>query len=338
MPKNRSQQTPGATPPRDPIRSSSAPVQRIRPANPAAMAAHTLDEPRFCGVPYADRHFYFDTLKFLSKTDIGATDRAWLDKCCKHVDIRAHGDWIVPKRGASYQLNIWPWRFRIEAHVPYPDRDLRNLDVLKFFAKLPDTKVTAAHPARDFTFPDEFAKITMLDVLYAHYFQPWQRDHEWKTFFQRNNPVTGELVGFSTGRRGLGNYFTCYISQHCRIDGVADCFHGEGRHHGTKPLKQIRIYLPQDLVDFDHRLYWREKDRRTLRQIDKRRLGQFLRNRADKTRDQTLMSCDLRIGGFIWRKMAVDDWDRFSVQHFLRSYPPARLAKNIICTVDTEGR
>ncbi|MET4033591.1 MULTISPECIES: hypothetical protein [unclassified Bradyrhizobium] len=338
MPKIRSKDSRSATQPRDAIRSSSAPIVRYRAADPPPILATDADAPRFCGIPYQDVHRYFDTLKYLTKTEISATDQAWLRTCCKFVDIRVHGDWIVPKRGAPYQLNIWPWRFRVEVHVPYPEQVLRNLDVLKFFANLPNTKVTAAHIARDFTFADEFAKTAMLEVFYTHYFQPWQHDHEWKTFFQRVNPLCGELTGFSTGRRGRGNYFTCYVSQHCRIDGSADCLHGEGRHHGAKALKQIRICSPQDLIEFDHLVYWREKDLQTLRRLDKQRLGQFLRNRSDRTRDQSFMSCDLRFGGFMWRFHAVDSWDCFSVQQFIRSYPAARSAKNIICTVDTEGR
>lgn len=338
MSKHRSIRHQSATPPLDSIRSSSALVIRYRATDFAPAPATEPDARRFCGIPYEDRYLYFDTVKYLTKTEISASDQVWLRANSKHLDIREHGDWIVPKKGAPYQLNIYPYRFRIEVHVPYPDQDLSNLTILRFFAKLPDTKVTATHLARDFTFRDEFAKIAMLDNFYAHYFQPWQRDHEWKTFFERNNPLCGELTGFSTGRRGRGNYFTSYISQHCRIDGATDCFHGEGRHHGAKALKQISICSPQDLVDFDHEPYWREKDRQTLRQIDKRRLGQFLRNRSDKTRDQGFLSCDLRFGGFAWRFHALDDWDRFSVQQFIRSYPAARLAKNIICTVDTEGR
>jgi hypothetical protein len=301
-------------------RSSSSPIVRIRPPNPPPILPTASDERRYCGIRHVDRYEYFDTVKYLSKSEISDADQAWLRSHCKYLDIRAHGHWVRPKRGQPYKLNIWPWRFRIEIHVP----DLAALD---FFAKLPDTEVRAVHIARDFTFDDETGKSAMLDLFSERYVQRWQR---------KRQRISFDNGGLSTGRRGKGQYFTCYISKPCRIDGIVDCFHGEGRHHGTKALAQIGIHSPADLLDFHFSQYHSAKDQECLREIDKRRLGQYIRNRADHTRDQHAHPSDLRIGGLLWRIHAMDQFGNSSVQQFIRSYPAIRSAKNIIRTVDTE--
>jgi hypothetical protein len=302
-------------------RSSSSPIVRIRPPDPPAILPTASDDRRYCGIRYADRYEYFDTVKYLSKTEISEADQARLRAHCKHLDIRRHGHWVRPKRGRPYQLKIWPWRFRIEIHVP--DRE-----ALEFFAKLPDTEIRAVHIARDFTFDGEPGKSAMLDLLSQHYVQRWQR---------KRQRISFDNGGLSTGRRGKGQYFTCYISRPCRIDGIVDCFHGEGRHHGTRALAQIGIHNPADPLDFDFAQYHSAKDQECLKEIDKSRLGQYLRNKADNTRDQHQRASDLRIGGLIWRIYGIDQFGNSSVQQFIRSYPAIRMAKNIIRTVDTEG-
>ncbi|WP_454644539.1 hypothetical protein [Bradyrhizobium liaoningense] len=329
MRKNKSKRPRSATPSRGSIRSSSASVIRYRASKPALPSATALDERRYCGIPYVDCHFYFDTLKYLSKSEITAADQDWLRANSKHFDMRQHGDWIVIKGGRSYQLNIYPYRFRIEIHVPYPERDPADLRVLEFFASLPDTIITAAHPARDFTFDSEIGPNAILRLFAECWVQRWQRKHSLVTF------ANG---GISTGRRSRGSYLTAYVPEFCRITGELHSFHGESRILGTKALEKIGIKSAQDPLQFDHSGYWRSKDAECLRTIDKRRLGRLQRNRAKKTRDQHEHAHDLRIGGLIWRKYAWDQNGEFSLQQFIRRYPAARVAKNIIGTVDTEGR
>jgi len=302
----------------------SGSIIRVRPADPLPILATALDASRYCGIPYADRYFYFDTVKYLAKQVISNADARWLRSHCKHLDIRQHGHMIFPKQGQPYQLNIPPWRFRIEIHGP--DRD-----ALAFFAKLPGIKVTAAHVARDFTFDDASGKWAMLDLFSAHFVQRWQR---------KRKRISFDNGGLSTGRRKKGWYETCYVSRPCRIDGIVDCFHGEGRHLGTKALAQIGIHCPADLLDFDFPQYHSQKDQTSLRAIDKHALGRTHRNRMNNTRDQHARAGDLRIGGLLWRIHGMDQFGNASVEQFIRNYGRgpfmADLAKNIIGTVDTE--
>ncbi|MET4629444.1 hypothetical protein ABIB83_006483 [Bradyrhizobium sp. I1.8.5] len=304
MKKLRSKNTQSATRPHDAIRSSSAPLKRIRPVDPPPIFAADADDRRFCGIPYVDCYHYFDTVKYLSKTEITAADQAWLRSHCKHLDIRRHGSWARPKQGPPYQLVIWPWLFRIECHLP--DRD-----ALTFFATLRDTKLTAAHIARDFTFDDGRGKSAMLDLFSTSWVQPHLKN-DLRIFFDNG--------GFSTGRRAKGTYFTGYADLACRIDGVTDCWHFEQRAHGTKALAQADLHQPADLIEFDHIQHWQLKDKLCLRTLDKRELGRSHRNRQDRTRDQQSTARDLRIGGLLWRRFGTDEFGDSSVQHFIRGY------------------
>lgn len=304
MPKNKSKLPRSATPSREAIRSSSAPIVRHRAADPPPTLATDADDRRYCGIPYVDCYSYFDTVKYLSKTEITDAEQAWLRSHCKHLDIRRHGSWVRPKRGAPYQLVIWPWRFRIECHLP--DRDARA-----FFAKLRDTKLTAAHIARDFTFADERGKSAMLDLFSTCWVQSHLKN-DLRIFFDNG--------GFSTGRRAKGTYFTGYADLACRIDGVTDCWHFEQRAHGTKALAQADLHGPADLIDFDHQRHWQLKDKECLRSLDRRTLGRIQRNRLDKTRDQQSTARDLRVGGLLWRIFGTDEFGNTSVQHFIRGY------------------
>jgi hypothetical protein len=303
----------------EPHNSSSAPLVRIRAPEIAPPLAAEPDERRFCGIRYLDCYRYLDTVKYLSKGAISEADQHWLRSHCKHLDIRQHGDWLDPQSGTPYQVNIHPWRFRIEIHLP-------DDDALGYFAKRRGVKVTAAHVARDFTFDDASGKWAMLELFDNHFVQRWQR--KWKRISFNNG-------GMSTGRRGKGSYLTCYVSKPCRIDGIVDCFHGEGRHHGTSALAQIGIHSPADLLHFDHAGYWGQQDQR-LKEIDKQRLGRYIRNRMRNTRDQQADHLDMRLGGLLFRIHSIDQFGNASVQHFIRQYPRCRVAKNIIRTVDTE--
>ncbi|MBR0852147.1 hypothetical protein JQ543_30735 [Bradyrhizobium diazoefficiens] len=288
---------------RNRIRSSSAPIVRYRAAEPPPILATAPDGRRYCGIPYADCYFYFDTVKYLTKIEINEADRAWLRSHCKHLDIRRHGSWVRAKRGHR-QVNIWPWRLRIECHLP--DRA-----ALAFFAKLRDTKLTAAHLARDFTFEGSPGKWAMLDLFSGAWVQPHLKN-DLRIIFDNG--------GFSTGRRAKGTYFTAYADLACRIDGITDCWHFEQRSHGTKALAQANLHEPADLIDFDHERHWEVKDRECLRWLDKRTLGRTHRNRQDKTRDQQSAARDLRIGGLLWRIFGTDEFGNSSVQHFIRGY------------------
>lgn len=322
MPKIRSNHTGSATQPRDAIRSSSASIVRYRAAEPPPARRTEPDERRYCGIPYVDCYFYFDTVKYLTKSEIVEADQGPLRARCKHLDIREHGEWIYPKNGTPYQLNIWPYRFRVEIHVP-------DHIALAYLAELPQTIVTAAHIARDFTFDDERDKYSMLHTFEECWVQRWQR---------KRRRISFDNGGISTGRRPKGSYFTLYASKPCRIDGIWDCLHGEGRHHGRKALERIGIFSSADLLDFNFQAYWREKDRQSLKRINRAQLGRQIRNQLRGQRDQKVRSRDRRIGGLIWRLHGTDNFGIISSEQFIRSYPRCRSAKNIIGTVDTERR
>lgn len=298
-------------------------IVRIRPADPQPISATALDGQHYCGIRYVDRYGYFDTVKYLSKLPISHGDYCWLWLHCKYLDIRYHGQWIYPKKGKPYQINIWPWRWRIEIHVPSPE-------ALAFFAQHGDTRVSAAHIARDHTFDDEVGPLAMLQLFTESWVQPHLKQDRSRTF--KNG-------GMSTGRRYKGSYYTGYSDQHCRIDGTADCWHFEHRVFGTKALARANIISPADLLDFDFAEHWASKDRTCLKRIDKATLGRIHRNRVQRTRDQQLKPRDLRLGAFIWRTYAADQFGNISPRQFIRNYGRGSfigsLANNSMSRVDT---
>jgi hypothetical protein len=317
-------------------RRPSKPLVRIRASDPTANPATALDGARWRGIPIADTYHYFDTLKFLSKRPIPEGAIAMLRAHCKHVDIRPHGSWAHPQSGESYQINIYPWRFRIEVHVP-------DQVALEYFAKRRGLKLTRADLARDFTFNDEHPKNRMLEIFEEHFIQPHQRVAARISF---------DNGGMSTGRRYKGRYFSAYISRECRVDGVVDCFHGEYRHLGTQALAQIGIHQPKDLLDFNHAEYWSRIDRQ-LSAIDRERLGRYHSNRHNqqhsRASDQTPFygrrSHDQWLGSLLYRIHAIDEYGRRSVQSFIRNYgrgpfliPLGSDRMNDYRRVDTERR
>jgi hypothetical protein len=301
----------GATRADDRQRAPSERIVRVRVGNPPVRISTALDERRFFGIRYADSYHYFDTVKYLVKRPISPEDQAWLRRRCKHLDTRQHGDWAVPRNGKPYQINIWPWRFRVELQLP--DRA-----ALEYFAALRAIKLSTAHPARDFTFDDPNGKHKVLSLYEKYFVQPRQR---------RRERIIFDNGGFSTGRRSQGHYFVGYLSKECRIDGVVDCWHVEGRYLGNKALAQIGIHSPADLLGFDHAGYWSQKDRQLLA-LDCERLGRYHYNRHHQKRRQHSeptpfygrRSEDAWRGSLLWRIHAIDQFGIFSVQSFIRGY------------------
>jgi hypothetical protein len=308
------------TPVRSPQRRPSKPLKRVRAINPAADPAIALDSRVWRGIRYADCYGYFDTIKVLSKRPIPEAGLAMLRAHCKHLDVRYHGEWIRPASGKPYQLNIYPWLFRIELHVP-------DQAALEYLAKRRGLKLTRADLARDFTFDEEEGKHRMLAICEEHFIQPHQRI---------NARISFDNGGMSTGRRNKGRYLTAYADLACRIDGVVDCFHLEYRHLGTQALARLGLHHPRNLRNFNHAGYWTQIDQEQYRMIDKERLGRHHGNRQSGERrhqsDQTpfhgYRSHDRWLGSLLYRIHASDQFGNLSVQSFIKNYGKGPFAIN----------
>jgi hypothetical protein len=258
---------------------------------------------RFCGIPYTACHFYFDTLRFLTKSEISAGDVLAIRKRVKHLDIRAHGQWVRPKRGQAYQLNLYPYRFRIEIHLP-------DAETIQFFAQLPGTILTAAHLARDFVFDRPKDKQQLHELFSEHWVQRWQRKNR-RIIFERND-------GLSTGRRSRGSYFTAYSNRPSRITGEAECVHQEIRAHGRAALEKSGINELNDLLSFDFESFWKEQDQNSLKRVNVEKLGKFVRGKEDKSRAD-MIGLDRRLGWLIYGIKGMDEYGNRSVEQFIRA-------------------
>lgn len=311
MPENKSKRPSSATPLLGPIRSSSAPLERIRPADPPTILAADADGRRYCGIPYEDRYFYFDTLCFQSKTLLGAQDQWWLEAHCDDLRIRWDGELIYDERKRRWRtIHIhWPYRIQIEAQVP----DDQALAFLADLTRNRDRRLTAVHLARDFTFDHRRDdKRAMLEFINEHWVQPYQPKNRGAPRFDNG--------GGSTGRRSRGHYATWYADEHCRIDGITECFHMEDRIHGKAAQKRIKIETPYDLLDFDHQGFWQKRDQQSLRRIDAQRLGQYHLNRRRRLRNRPSRYRDCRIGQILLRKFALDEEGNVCTQKFVQKY------------------
>lgn len=283
----------------------------IRLRAPQANRPAATNKSYWHGIPYADCYRYIDTLKLLAPHPLSEGDLELLGKHSRHLDVRAHGEMIFPKGGQPYQLNIYPWRFRIELQLP--DRS-----ALKLLALQSHLKLTRAEFAIDFTFDDERGKYRMLEYFEEHFVHPHQRKNMRKHF---------DNGGLSTGRRKRGHYFSGYCDRPCRIDGIVDCFHFEGRHLGAEDLAQIGLRQTSDLLNFDHVAYWNKIEEYFLH-IDKERFGRFYENRRTGMRRRISpqipfigrKSKDFAIGAFLYRLDALDITGKRTVQQFIRKY------------------
>jgi hypothetical protein len=283
--------------------------QRSKPAAESAALSTPLLR---AGIRPADCHRYIDTIKCLGKRPIPEADIEMLRSHCKHLDIRPHGAMVFPRSGAPYQINIHPWRFRIEIHLPDPI-------ALEYLARCPGLKLTRVDLAQDWTFDDEQPKLDLFETFAEHLVQP---------HLKRYARISFDNEGLSTGRRRKGRYFTLYASRACRIDGIVDCLHIECRHLGTQALAQIGLYSPADLLDFDHAAYWHRIEANQLLAIDKEHLGRFHSNRRSNMRRRATdpkpfygrRSEDHWLGSLLYRIHAMDDRGQVSVQSFLHNY------------------
>jgi hypothetical protein len=310
----------GATRAIDRQRTPSEPIVRVRVGNPPADPATASDGARWHGIPYAEHYDYFDTLYFLSEMPLGSHDCYWLETQCKRFKVFKDGEVIYEKKSAKYPrgrkriIRVYPpYRFLVEAHVP--DRKavamhLPEREALELIVRYP-LKLIAAHPARDFTHDNENDKLAMLALFGRCWRQPYQR--------QERNSLRFELGG-STGRKAKGRYDTWYASKECRIDGIVECFHHDGREIGAATLARIALDNRFNLLNFDFAGYWHKKDQSSLRDIDLKRLGQYHRNRQRKSRNRQAEGQDLRLGGLIFRIHAIESDGEFSIRQFIKSY------------------
>jgi hypothetical protein len=301
-------------------RTPSEPIVRVRVGDAPADPATASDGARWHGIPYAERYDYFDTLYFLSEMPLGSHDCYWLETQCKRFRVFKDGEVIYEKKSANYPrgrkriIRVHPpYRFLIEAHVPDRQAVARHLpdrEALELLGRYP-LKLIAAHPARDFTFDYERDKLAMLALFDRCWRQPYQR--------KDRNSIRFEFGG-STGRKAKGRYDTWYASKECRIDGIVECFHHDGREIGAATLARVGLDDRSSLLDFDFAGYFRKKDQSSLRDIDLKRLGQYHRNRQRKSRGRQAEAQDLRLGGLVFRIHAIEPDGEFSIRQFIKSY------------------
>lgn len=294
-------------------RGSSHGLERIAASDQPALPIIALDGAVWGGIQPTVIDPYVDTAKYLKKTLTPPAERRWMRRRCKRLDIRKHGDWIVPRNGRPYQLNIYPHRERIEIQQPKPA-------LLEHFSQRNDVHLSAIHLAVDLTFEDEWGKERALEIFQRHLVQRYQRAKRPNIHF-----ATG--ISSNSKRKG-GHFFTGYNSKPCRIDNNPHCFHFEDRRRGSRSMQAIGIRDHRDPPQFDHLAYWLEFERNgNLLDIDLERLGQHHENRRNKTKQRISArpflgrrSKELYIGALLFRAFSRSGDGEITVDAFLRNY------------------
>jgi hypothetical protein len=163
--------------------------------------------------------------------------------------------------------------------------------VLEWIAEQDDALINFLEITLDFTYKNWAARDDAWYFLNEHATQPWQGsqrvfiDHrEKKTHYQRNPSARTNLV--------------FYQEEHSRITGECHCLHLEMRLKGLRAVRSAGILSGYDLVNFDHRGFWKQR-LRLYDMVDEARLGRYVSNVAKKTKRRQFNPLDARHGHVI---------------------------------------
>lgn len=268
----------------------------------------------------SDVYPYCHSMRQLRKRPLTPSAQAYIRENCDSLSVHRHGQLVSDKRGRFHQVNIYPFRERLQVVGPNPEvyKFLASLDdrIPDSTGKLPEHDlrpplITCLEITLDIILSDEKVLRTAFDALKRCFVQRWNGKHETVEFGNG---------GMSTGRRWPGRYFTAYISKPSPVTGEVDCLHLEYRICSARAVRDIEVQSVSDLLTFDHTRFW--KKNLVFLDIDFRRLGRNHRNKAEKRKRQKPDIDDRRIGQSLWRANAYDQSGSLCVQEFLKNYGP----------------
>jgi hypothetical protein len=204
-------------------------------------------------------------------------------------------------------------RLRMRLQLNQPSRQ-----ALRWIASLDDAHLNYVEFAIDLTFDDEDARDEAWDFLCRFIVKSHHRD-------QGIRFVKGKTR--YSGRRGAPNLLVVYRDRSSKVTHDRFCLHVEWRISGIAVLRRAGIHGVADLIDFDHREFWRT--RFTLSAVDPERLGRLYWNYfhgTSRRKPWTIRSgklrydVDRRLGSILIRYYSTQDViDRFRGKIDVRS-------------------
>jgi hypothetical protein len=166
------------------------------------------------------------------------------------------------------------YRQRIELRQP-------NDRALRWLAQRHDALINRVELAVDYVFYYRAARDDAWEFLNRHLVRRWRSRKQ--TIRHKPQHTTGG-TRYDAGR-GAPNLLVLYPTDFCRITGELNCLHLEWRLNQLKAVRRVGIESGQDLLEFDHRQFW--KERLLLFTVNKERLGRLINNHIEGRRSRS---------------------------------------------------
>jgi hypothetical protein len=210
----------------------------------------------------ADKYAYFDKIQLWVRHPIDRIKISQLWHQCGYVHVENSP---APFGGKYGQ--------RIEIKQP-------GEEALVWLASRRDGFINQIENSLDFIFSVAEERERTEGILHRHLIRRWHgKNQEIRVVGETEKGVTRY-----DGPRSAPNITVVYGSKPCRITGEVYCVHVDWRAKGRRAVQSIGIETEQDLLQFDHREFWRKK--LMLVDIDEERLGRYIRNCSTGSRSR----------------------------------------------------
>jgi len=210
---------------------------------------------------------YFDKVQVWLRFPADPEEIARLERQC--------GDFHHENRPARFNRQL---RQRLEFKQP-------KQEALEWIAGRADALINRLEVTIDYIFDSLAQRCDAWDFLDRHLVRSWHGKNQ-KIRISKSDDGHDQRHGtrYDAGRRSPQE-IALYPEEQSRITGEPYCLHLEWRLNRLKTVHAAGIKSGRDLLEFSHREFWRKRLR--LYDVDKRRLGRLIRNRAEGTRRRT---------------------------------------------------
>jgi hypothetical protein len=220
------------------------------------------------------KYAYFDQIQFWVRRPLDRQTRDWLEKQCGQGGL--HPEDKPARFDARY-------RQRLNMFQP-------NEQALRFLAERHDALINRIEVTIDYIL-DGAPREDLFDFFHRHQIRRW---HGKK---QHIRLVEGETRYDAS--QWSPNKIAMYGQSSSRVTGETNCLHLEWHLNGLKAVRNAGIRCGADLLQFDHREFW--KKRLLLCDVDRERLGRLLKNRASGRRSKTVKMMEWKNKSFTYR-------------------------------------
>jgi hypothetical protein len=177
---------------------------------------------------------------------------------------------------------------------------------LHWAAKHHDGLVNRLEVTLDYVFDCEADRDAAFNFFHRHLVRRWHgkkqkiklvRGDSSRRSRKRSEPQLVEEIEVGETRYDAGrapNKIVFYQEEFTRVTGELHCLHLEWHLNGVRSLRSAGIHSLADLLQFDHRGFWRK--RLLLFEIDAEKLGRLVRNKRNRTRSRTAAFGTYRFG------------------------------------------